>query len=107
MSAASDVYKRQALVQGDDEVMRACQLRGFFDLLVRGAQPAIADVLAHGTGEQVRGLQHYADTRLYTVQQAVSYTHLRAHETRHDLVCRLLLEKKKQTKQKQERHYHK
>src|SRR5665648_1234597 len=28
----------------------------------------------------------------------VSYTHLRAHETRHDLVCRLLLEKKqKQT----------
>src|SRR5450759_3196844 len=28
----------------------------------------------------------------------VSYTHLRAHETRHDLVCRLLLEKKKQNK---------
>src|SRR5450756_2057672 len=27
--------------------------------------------------------------------QTVSYTHLRAHETRHDLVCRLLLEKKK------------
>src|SRR5450756_3078732 len=27
----------------------------------------------------------------------VSYTHLRAHETRHDLVCRLLLEKKKKT----------
>src|SRR5450759_5985558 len=29
---------------------------------------------------------------------AVSYTHLRAHETRHDLVCRLLLEKKKNKK---------
>src|SRR5450756_1147048 len=29
---------------------------------------------------------------------SVSYTHLRAHETRHDLVCRLLLEKKKKTK---------
>src|SRR5450759_1422844 len=28
-------------------------------------------------------------------QTPVSYTHLRAHETRHDLVCRLLLEKKK------------
>ena len=26
---------------------------------------------------------------------AVSYTHLRAHETREELVCRLLLEKKK------------
>src|SRR5450756_3015217 len=29
------------------------------------------------------------------LMSAVSYTHLRAHETRHDLVCRLLLEKKK------------
>src|SRR5450756_2594465 len=28
-------------------------------------------------------------------KRSVSYTHLRAHETRHDLVCRLLLEKKK------------
>src|SRR5450756_2412736 len=27
------------------------------------------------------------------VRIPVSYTHLRAHETRHDLVCRLLLEK--------------
>src|SRR5665648_1237785 len=32
----------------------------------------------------------------------VSYTHLRAHETRHDLVCRLLLEKKKTNKQKKQ-----
>ena len=31
---------------------------------------------------------------------AVSYTHLRAHETVLDLVCRLLLEKKKQKKTK-------
>ena len=29
------------------------------------------------------------------VNEAVSYTHLRAHETRSNLVCRLLLEKKK------------
>src|SRR5665648_1218707 len=35
-----------------------------------------------------------------TPQEAVSYTHLRAHETRHDLVCRLLLEKKKTKKKK-------
>eukprot|EP00825_Cyclidium_porcatum_P000203 TRINITY_DN10000_c0_g1_i2.p3 TRINITY_DN10000_c0_g1~~TRINITY_DN10000_c0_g1_i2.p3 ORF type:complete len:121 (+),score=37.50 TRINITY_DN10000_c0_g1_i2:154-516(+) len=37
---------------------------------------------------------------------AVSYTHLRAHETRHDLVCRLLLEKKKKkgkTKEQEKR----
>ena len=32
----------------------------------------------------------------FPVFNAVSYTHLRAHETVLDLVCRLLLEKKKQ-----------
>src|SRR5450756_627753 len=37
----------------------------------------------------------YAATR---AMSSVSYTHLRAHETRHDLVCRLLLEKKKKKK---------
>ena len=36
---------------------------------------------------------------LYVTSEAVPFclsliTHLRAHETRHDLVCRLLLEKK-------------
>ena len=31
--------------------------------------------------------------------EPVSYTHLRAHETVLDLVCRLLLEKKKQNKE--------
>ena len=38
---------------------------------------------------------------------SVSYTHLRAHETRHDLVCRLLLEKKKiqKNKKKQKKKY--
>ena len=35
---------------------------------------------------------------------AVSYTHLRAHETVLDLVCRLLLEKKKKTHTYIERH---
>ena len=32
---------------------------------------------------------------LLLYQESVSYTHLRAHETVLDLVCRLLLEKKK------------
>ena len=36
-----------------------------------------------------------------TQQTAVSYTHLRAHETVLDLVCRLLLEKKQQNSLKQ------
>ena len=35
---------------------------------------------------------------------AVSYTHLRAHETPEHLVCRLLLEKKKKQKNKKNKH---
>src|SRR5450756_3007902 len=34
---------------------------------------------------------------------SVSYTHLRAHETRHELVCRLLLEKKKKQKRQKKK----
>ena len=34
-------------------------------------------------------------SKWHVTVQSVSYTHLRAHETVLDLVCRLLLEKKK------------
>src|SRR5450756_1991006 len=55
--------------------------------------------LTHSTGPkgntgfpvQPEEIAHFK-TMLQTVK-TVSYTHLRAHETRHDLVCRLLLEK--------------
>src|SRR5450756_3130632 len=49
----------------------------------------------------LNALQHVLEevsvvaTRLedaHRATHAVSYTHLRAHETRHDIVCRLLLE---------------
>src|SRR5450759_4793980 len=42
-----------------------------------------------------RALNEVAHVAHKIVKGSVSYTHLRAHETRHDLVCRLLLEKKK------------
>eukprot|EP00828_Plagiopyla_frontata_P044263 TRINITY_DN7181_c0_g1_i1.p1 TRINITY_DN7181_c0_g1~~TRINITY_DN7181_c0_g1_i1.p1 ORF type:complete len:153 (-),score=16.69 TRINITY_DN7181_c0_g1_i1:8-466(-) len=38
------------------------------------------------------------NTFIYINTLSVSYTHLRAHETGRNLVCRLLLEKKKQNK---------
>ena len=47
----------------------------------------------------LEGNQIYFDDYVkFCCSDAVSYTHLRAHETVLDLVCRLLLEKKK-TKQ--------
>src|SRR5450756_1444927 len=55
-------------------------------------------VLAGGTGSRLSPLTAVTNKHLLPVgnyPMAVSYTHLRAHETRHDLVCRLLLEKKK------------
>ena len=43
--------------------------------------------------------------RVLRTIEAVSYTHLRAHETVLDLVCRLLLEKQKKKKNiKQKQH---
>ena len=69
-SAASDVYKRQA-----------------------------APVAGRGRGAGLSGRQRLegipADAVGVWCLLAVSYTHLRAHETVLDLVCRLLLEKKK------------
>ena len=40
-------------------------------------------------------LRHRSFTYQEFSQRSVSYTHLRAHETKANLVCRLLLEKKK------------
>src|SRR5665648_1248454 len=36
-------------------------------------------------------IQHFIKVAQLDTDEPVSYTHLRAHETRHDLVCRLLL----------------
>ena len=69
-SAASDVYKRQ-LVQFAD---------------VGLADRAMQAAVEHDQGEALGFLRG---------EIPVSYTHLRAHETVLDLVCRLLLEKKK------------
>ena len=74
-SAASDVYKRQIKQRPSDgfrqiETTSAFVLSGDFTL-VEDKGPL-----------------------------TVSYTHLRAHETVLDLVCRLLLEKKKNKKTK-------
>ena len=69
-SAASDVYKRQGV---RDHRRHAGQ---------QGQRLHGGQVGGNGAGR-------------YHAVRPVSYTHLRAHETVLDLVCRLLLEKKK------------
>ena len=71
-SAASDVYKRQG--RGTHKLVAARFT--FRRLFLAGLTALLADAVGFA---------------------AVSYTHLRAHETVLDLVCRLLLEKKKHT----------
>ena len=52
--------------------------------------------------EAMYSVKHYLEERDKRLRPllSVSYTHLRAHETVLDLVCRLLLEKKKAKKKK-------
>ena len=58
---------------------------------------ALIDVLDDGA--KITRLRSYSKRLAAQMRlQAVSYTHLRAHETVLDLVCRLLLEKKKNKK---------
>ena len=72
-------------------------------LLIALGEDFASEVLKHLGPKEVQKLGHaMASLKSVPRTQAVSYTHLRAHETVLDLVCRLLLEKKtnKKTKKK-------
>src|SRR5450759_4805045 len=61
---------------------------------VRGGDAAVLedDLAGRGRAEAellLLGPAREAGQRAVLLRDAVSYTHLRAHETRHDLVCRL------------------
>eukprot|EP00657_Telonema_sp_P-1_P005337 TRINITY_DN22616_c0_g1_i1.p1 TRINITY_DN22616_c0_g1~~TRINITY_DN22616_c0_g1_i1.p1 ORF type:complete len:134 (-),score=64.74 TRINITY_DN22616_c0_g1_i1:66-467(-) len=115
-SAASDVYKRQFDTQATDHITdRADRLQQ----APEGAEQAEEDQQADDVARDVptfrqpgidaveQGAQGHGGQADPVVpafaqhgrdrgeQGSVSYTHLRAHETVLDLVCRLLLEKKK------------
>ena len=82
-SAASDVYKRQDNIESEYKIevkIRTIDSSQMTNMEVSDFTPSIEN-------EKLNA-------------EAVSYTHLRAHETVLDLVCRLLLEKKKKKKQK-------
>ena len=60
-----------------------------------GIQPAAQDRILPALDGAVERDMTLVVERARPVRVPVSYTHLRAHETVLDLVCRLLLEKKK------------
>ena len=67
-------------------------------MCIRDSFQTEGHVIIDAGGDQlvVRVLEDHARGAA-DVPDPVSYTHLRAHETVLDLVCRLLLEKKKKT----------
>ena len=79
-------------------------------LLANGDKISVGAPAIDGAQVGVKVLKHFKGNKVivfkkkrrkgYRVKNAVSYTHLRAHETPEHLVCRLLLEKKKKQKTK-------
>src|SRR5450756_1771092 len=87
-SAALERHERLAMANRSQAVQAALEARG---------QAVVDQVVSFGEWTPFARAIDQRDLawlRENVTAWAVSYTHLRAHETRHDLVCRLLLEKK-------------
>src|SRR5664280_3050653 len=65
----------------------------------RGQRPCLRRS-AEASSDALTPLRRAEGDSVVIREESVSYTHLRAHETVLDLVCRLLLEKKKKKNQK-------
>ena len=93
-SAASDVYKRQPhagrVLSGGVDANALQGPKRFFGAARAVEEGGSLTIIASALVETGSRMDE-------VIFEAVSYTHLRAHETVLDLVCRLLLEKKKHT----------
>src|SRR5450756_2428041 len=86
-----------------DEAATLTELERIFDIChgcrrcvsLCGSFPTLFDLVDQSQTQEVNGVDKKDYWKVVDQCYPVSYTHLRAHETRHDLVCRLLLEKKK------------
>ena len=103
-SAASDVYKRQLLLFPHDDDPAAVGISEippveltpegtFYFAAVTPGRYTLEAFAKEGTSSLSASVTVVVAD--HDVTDAVSYTHLRAHETVLDLVCRLLLETKK------------
>ena len=102
-SAASDVYKRQSLpsLAGLAQLLVS---KPNYGLKIEGHTDNVgkADMNQELSRKRAEAVKKFLASKGVVADKletagSVSYTHLRAHETVLDLVCRLLLEKKKKT----------
>ena len=95
-----DVYKRQAQTRapaGAAEPGIDAGLRAIVEVMAAGGQ-VVEEALGGLNVAPAARRRVRADAAVPVDLGAVSYTHLRAHATVLDLVCRLLLEKKQRTR---------
>eukprot|EP00658_Telonema_sp_P-2_P043089 TRINITY_DN31044_c0_g1_i1.p1 TRINITY_DN31044_c0_g1~~TRINITY_DN31044_c0_g1_i1.p1 ORF type:complete len:115 (+),score=13.47 TRINITY_DN31044_c0_g1_i1:133-477(+) len=95
-SAASDVYKRQGVYWGRcyNVLGREMITMTIMEIIIVRRVTKTLQTMPILVVVVVVNLS--LDGIIIQVQWSVSYTHLRAHETPEHLVCRLLLEKKKE-----------
>src|SRR5678809_264047 len=97
LAARVDLLEKQSIPQLAGELLS--QLKGRevqYETRIAGAGQELQSIPQRYIEEMRLRRQVTVDEGLYTnLKGTVSYTHLRAHETGRNLVCRLLLEKKK------------
>ena len=77
-------------------------LHGIYQYITKAPMPSNWVAQAE-TAVRTRVYSIFGSPNIMGDFMAVSYTHLRAHETGRNLVCRLLLEKKKKKKKKRKK----
>ena len=106
-------YAAQTVINSINELCGVFSKKGMSKILVIGAHPDDIETAAGGTiaamtyncsisvfyvittnGDKGWSKDFNMTSSSLAIIRAVSYTHLRAHETGRNLVCRLLLEKK-------------
>ena len=93
MSIACECGEQRLVTKDVDAPRQAKRCAG--DALERGCGEYVGPLVACGTHAKADVLGDIRTHQRFEREIAVSYTHLRAHETVLDLVCRLLLEQKK------------
>src|SRR5665648_1108031 len=93
-----DVVYASNIIGGFDRLLcRVCRILYLTDDLAKSSKffPIWFNIHHTFAVSRIKVSAFFDSAVPFVICTAVSYTHLRAHETRHDLVCRLLLEKKK------------
>src|SRR5665648_1236063 len=89
---------KELVALGTDEFIESFKGTIYYNALTKGSLSEIENELDKAYYMDLIATKAISNPKSKS-HKPVSYKHLRAHETRHDLVCRLLLEKKKKKQQ--------